>query len=84
MPASLAPELKRCIAIYLDGGRSLLDGDRRFVPATWEIDEAVDPAAYRLTGELSLRLAEYTRGDRYRGRTSGRSPTRWSSPPASP
>ncbi len=62
MRAPLAPDIRRALTDYLDGRTSLREFDHWFVPATSDLEQAVDPAAYDLAGEIDLRLAEYNRG----------------------
>ena len=64
MPSSLMPEITFYLSQYLTGSISLEAFDRWLVPATWDVSETSDPAAYAVIGEIYLRLAEYTRGDR--------------------
>lgn len=64
MSSSRMPEITDRLSQYLAGISSLEAFDRWFVPRTWNVEEAEDPVAYGMIGEIYLRLAEYTRGDR--------------------
>ena len=64
MPSSVASTIRHQLARYLRGEITLRDFDAWFVPATWGVTQDDDPAAYDLTNEIYLRLAEYSAGHR--------------------
>lgn len=64
MPSLLGQTIRQRLARFLRGESSLFDFNAWFVPATWNVAYDDDPAAYDLTNELYLRIAEYANGHR--------------------
>lgn len=61
--APLLRAIRDHLAPYPRGETSLTDFDAWFVPAFWELRGEGDPETRALTGEIYLRLVEYSNRD---------------------
>lgn len=55
--------LRRELAKYLTGGKSLSAFHRRFVAATWDIHLTATPAAEQVVRQIQAAFHEYSYGD---------------------
>lgn len=62
MQTSLDRDLSAWLARYLAREVTLRQFQEWFVPATWNLDRALDARAADLAGEIELRLDEYSSG----------------------
>ena len=60
-------DIRLWLARYLAGEITLREFRTWFVPSTWNVHRTGNPAAEKLTGEISLRIAELTSGHRTEG-----------------
>lgn len=63
MTGSLDQEIQQQLDWYLRGDISLADFEAWLVPATWDISPQSDSAAQDLATAITLRVAEFTKGD---------------------
>jgi hypothetical protein len=63
MSTPLTDAIRERLGDYLAGQTTLDELEAWFVPATWDVEQAGDPAAVSLTGKVLLVLAEFSHGD---------------------
>jgi hypothetical protein len=62
MTGAIDLEIRDRLARYLNREISLDEFEEWFVPVAWSIEQARNPRAIELAGELELRLAEFSNG----------------------